>query len=266
MITTPGNDDRTDEYCAADPHAAEIRKALLDLERKAHATGWDGPDSRPRIFALHLHKDRPQVRVQWADQFNSQLKAIAEANGGNIGSAIEHIAEIADTCAQYMRSGSVPDRLAATLPQSVVDLMAEARERGMFDGDLMGDGDYRFHGYGIRTEAWGARATAEDADAVHRAAEQRAIHRRPDRIELRYVLLPARDGILWIVERARGQRQASSTIALPESSTSGFAGQIVHGLSRMSNAVAANPVPIWPADNDRWRNRRDCNRNAPTNG
>lgn len=245
---------RTDEYCATNPQAGVIRRTLLTLEKRAHRTGWDGPDSRPRLFQLDAHRDRPRVRTHWARPFTTMLETVCAGNGGNVGAGMRALAEHSEATSELIRTGVPPGDWGLRLTPEALAGLTEANEwyrklraamvAGQdLAGPIHGDPAYRFHGYGFRAETWFAVA---DSDDVRRLAEAHQLDRYEHAREARVVYYMGRDGVLWFVVRHRGHRP-SAVMYLPESDDP-HVGLIAHGLSRMVNAGVNNPGPIWPDD------------------
>lgn len=240
---------RTDAYCAARPQAAAIRALLLDLERRAHATGWDGPDSRPRLFQVDV-PDRPDpagaagglVQCSWCDWFTSCVKLLCDTNGGNVGAAMTRLAEVSEAGAQIMRTGTVPEGWEDAGGLDLAGQYPALVAAGQTGQDLgRGGRGWRLFGYGFRAEFW---TSIGDIPGARESAHRHELHTFAHRQEARMLFLACRDGLIWTATRVRGGRPLV-VMQLPEADD-GHRGLIVNSLSRMVRAVVNNPVPVVP--------------------
>ncbi len=230
--------ERTAAYCAGNPQAAATRALLLGLERRAHATGWDGPNSRPQLFQLNVQDaDSRTLRHSWCDGFTAMLRMLVDANGGNVGAGMVTLAETCEAATQIARSGTVPDGFPVEAAAAVAGEYPALMAAGAAGDDLAGrDAGWRMFGYGFRAECWLA---SDDSPGARQAAERHELHTYAHRREARVVYLAGRDGTTWVVTRHRGARPYA-VVQLPESDT-GHRGLIVNSLGRMVRAAVNKP-------------------------
>lgn len=210
-------DPFTDNYCATNPQAANIRDMMFDLERRAHATGWDGPDSNPRVFAVAAHPNVPDVDSLWADPLTEHLHTLTEQFNGNVGQALQALA--ADHEDMRRKGAFPPDQ----------DVLPPA------------DNGWRFHGLGFRCEAWGT--LSDDPQGIEMALHHR-LNEYAGRTELRTVYFYDRDGNFWTVSRIRSGSPYIQVIPHDGHPDLDSMGMIGNALSRMVNAIIPDPVPV----------------------
>lgn len=234
---------RADDYCAEHPQGAAIRATLLDLERRAHATGWNGPDSMPRLFALNGRRRGNAVDHRWWDDFTLIVRLVADANDGRVGNGLQFLANHCENVTHLMRTGEVPKDWARDSEQLNEDpVVRKAREHFAGMKGFAGDDDHPFLGFGMRHEAFGLLASKSDGE-LQRYADEHRIHQHPQRVEMRLVTFVGSDGLLWWMQRLRGERPVVA-LYMPEGDMR-QGGLVVNALSRMVNAVSANTIPVW---------------------
>jgi hypothetical protein len=235
---------RTDQLCLVDAQAASIRHNLLEIERKGHATGWDGPNSDPRIFQIDAHHTKPDIVLNWCETYTNQLGSLCETVfDGNVGKSLSELARLWTILADFFRTGEAPDSLTGDIIRAFGNSIGRP-DIGP-DRDLLGNRcqrGYRLHGLGLRTEAWAAADSAEEIAKL--AASGRPLSEYIGRKEMRAVWYSARDGSMWTVVRQRGERPWSAQV--PNGTSLGIGGDVANALSRFVNALASTDVPIVP--------------------
>lgn len=240
----------TQKLCAEDPLQEAVRARLVDLERQAHTTGWDGPDSRPRIFQLDAHSEKPIVDHSWLADFNYMLRHMCDnLFDGNVGLAMQGIARHVEEVTYFARTGQTPPSwdgidegaLSSVRASPAMADMQTAAQRGL-DLHPAARRGFKLHGFGVRAEGW---AAADGSEKARRAAAERKLDKYPNRREMRFVMFVARDGRLWNVMRTRGELPA--VIQTPLESKR-FEGNVVQGLFRLLNSGLADPAPSSLAD------------------
>lgn len=226
------DDTATRLRCAHDAKAAAIRDHLLRLEAEGEAAGWNSATAHPRLFEVSRGVGA-HYAVRWGGELNRVLDMLCDIFEGNVGLAIVQIAATAERIGTLMRRGA--DEIHDDYAPGVSDLYT------CLDG-------YAFDGWGLRTEMWGAMrevpASASAAE-VFEELERVKPEDHPDRMEARAVFYAARDGLFWTCYRRRGGEPV--VIAhLPEAEDGGIVGNVGHGLTRLTGAIAANPVRVMP--------------------
>jgi hypothetical protein len=236
--------ERTDQLCARDHKLAAIRKALVELERKAHATGWDGPDSRPSLFQLSVRDTQPVtlgcVVASPLPVLNETVRTVMECTNGHLPTAMDFIArgaiEISDIAQGKPIDMGMPNDV-----RHHVEAIRERHGRGRALADVPRGFD--FYGYGLRSEAWmidGHRDNETDLAM----ARNRQLHRHPRRREMRVVAFVGSDGLCWQVQRIRGEHPFSCMFRAEDDLH--HRGAIYHNLSIMVNACGTTTIPIIP--------------------
>jgi hypothetical protein len=224
--------DFVDDLCARNTLAARTRILLLRLEKQGHKLGWDHPDNEA-VFQVHYNPDNSNVEHQWSDAYTDIIRYVSGHNGGNTGGSFQALAEIVEEGVSGELEPHLPSRLRGVLPRS-------APGTDLWPGKRTG---WRFYGYGYRSEGWMVQGHMDEE--TERLSRVRQLDQHPDRVEIRQICLAARDGLLWWVHRIRGE-EPTVHAELPESDGP-MGGNIINGLSRLTNAVAANPVPVRAA-------------------
>lgn len=224
-----------DELCARDTRAARTRMLLLRLEKQGHKLGWDHPDV-PGVFQVHDNPRSGHVEHHWSDPVTDIIDIICERNGGHVGNAFLTLAECYEALVQGRFNAYLSPDLRRALHAS------QATGADLWPGERPG---WRFYGYGFRCESWMVSDIAAGSLASELSAEHR-LHEHPDRVETRDVWFIGRDGLVWWASRHRGE-QPTVYAQWPEADNQ-ICGGVANGLSRITNAVAGNPVPVLPAD------------------
>lgn len=200
----------TDLMCSLSPTLTATRRVLLAVEAQGHAAGWDGPDAKGRMFLLDHRRGEPEVRTRQADNYTHSLHAIARRIEGNVHGAM------------------------LLMGETLRDLRAGRNDLG--GSPPLG---WAFHGVGLQAESWFTFATAEQVRGGMRPSQQ------PDRAEIRVVYASTVDGLFWTCIRQRDGEPFACAQTHEDNATA--AGGIVRGLSLMTQAMAALPVPAMPA-------------------
>lgn len=239
----------TAKLCAENPLAAKVRHELLEAERKAHATGWDGPNAQPMIFQIDTHPDKADVELTWIDAYTEMLHVLCDRHDGRVGHAMRAMAEHYEQTSEFLRTGEMPrawDGLDPAWLDAVKsldfwgDLHAAAARGADTSGPRTRKKGFQFYGLGLRHEAW--QAIAEESAMRELYDSGKNLSHFPGRTELRCVYLQARDGHLWQVVRER--RKAPEAICFQADSP--FTGLMLNALSRLVNAVVGEQVPVVP--------------------
>lgn len=240
---------RTDQLCIDEPQAASIRHNLLEIERKAHATGWDGPNSGPRLFQIDAHPVKATVELSWCETYTEQLNSMCDTVfNGNVGAALSELARLWGVLAGFVRTGEAPDSITGDIIRMFQDRIRNSSDLLDFGpgsdllGNRCGKRGYRLHGLGIRTEAWGATGASPELARLAASGESIADHASAK--EIRMVWYAARDGSMWTVMRGRGERPWCAQV--PHGMNLGIGGDMVHALSHFVDALASTDVPIAP--------------------
>lgn len=223
--------ERTRRECAGDPVAAATRSALIKFERDLHRGGWNTLRT-PLMFSVDRHRSHNRVWIEAERDATASLGQQLALQGGHVGRALCERAELAE----IVRSGGA-------LPNGV---MVPPWPDG--DAVVPDDPSRIFYGYGVCTEDWFATSGENRADrkALNAFARDHSLHTHPNAVDARSVHLACRDGRNWFCGRVRGAAPfVYSWTSLDEDGE--HAGLIFHALSRMTNAVADNPVLIVPA-------------------
>lgn len=242
---------KTDAACHGKPVLVNLRNVLLETEQKAHATGWDGPDARARLFIIYRERASNGIGLGWADLWNSLLPHLMRAGNSNLGKSLRAIAEAAEMIRGASR-GDFSDLPAwmshDPLSRPILDDMIRRAQRGedLHSPQLKG---FEVFGYGVRFEAWSAHSAPRDEEGaaeLHRASRARTIYQRPDRIETRIIHAVTRDDRSWLLTRYRGFRPFVHLFGQGDDSYVG--GGVPNALSRLLAATVASPVTIIPND------------------
>lgn len=223
-----------EDLCARDTLAARTRMLLLKLEKQGHKLGWDHPDV-PGIFQVYYNPRTGHVEYHWSDATSSSVAYVSKRNGGAVGEALVTVAAAYERMAAGEMDHHLPPELRGEFTR---------KEAG---SDLWGNGrpGWKFYGYGIRCESWMVSAGDDDIEVDEYTAQHRP-DEHPNRFETRDVWFAARDGLVWWVSRRRGSSPVVHA-QHPESDIT-MTGGIANGLTRMTNVVAGNPVPVIPAE------------------
>lgn len=245
--------ENTRQLCLQNPHAAQVRKTLMrELRRRADAGLWTGRAANAKLFQVDTCDDAYQVELTWSPTrgFQGILDTALEATGGNTGLSMRYLAEHVEKFSEALRTGKdllhdVPAEDRERLTQLRMDravtecLIRDVAEAGedLAPGASPG---YTLYGYGLAAVAW--RASGSRAEEL---ARSRRLWAAADARDCMTVQLVGRDGVLWTAEMDRG----GSPIALAWLPEEGRRiGDVVNGLSRLTNATCTSEVPIWPAD------------------
>lgn len=254
--------DRVDARCADDPHAEQLRQLLLDAERRAHATGWGGPNAPPRLFEVHEHRDKPEFSLRWPSALQAFFLRFAPPGAGvSVSKALIACAETMESATATTMRGDVPDEAVAwmarakgTSEQAVREWLQGLRVAVASGGDLLQSPEpsgYRFHGLGLRTEGTGIVGCYDEDEISQVFARRRRgmpVADMPESTELRFVYYVARDGLTWSVMRVRGGTP-QCVFQMPESDAQ-HVGAVPHALGRMVNTLISNRIPVLPAGLD----------------
>lgn len=239
-MTSPGSYVRVDaaaeaataRRCDTDPNFLGIYRMLEKVEGDAHRRQWNHPDNTGTLFQV-IRAPRPRTDVA--------LNAVAAAGVGAswLQGGFERFCRT--------RDGNVG---AALLDVAVVcEYLRKEADKDDYHGDLEGaplEG-FETYGIGLLNEVWAVEqqaASGAEAEAIVRARGRRPTD-HPNRQEMRMLWLAGRDGIMWHAVRRRGE-QLRIAAELPDSDEPHQVGDIVHALSRITNALVSNPVPTWP--------------------
>lgn len=212
----------------SDPLADNLRTRLIKIEQQGHRAGWDSHLAKPMLFSISTYPGTTSVQHHWHDYLDTVLHTFHERTGDGSGALIR-MAEIFEGLTHPHPDDGFADARA---------VFNEIRK------DANRARSWRFHGFGIRYEAWKVGATPDDRDELIHAARNKRLNEHPQRRETRFVYFTGRDGLTWIVNRERGY-QPAVYLQRPEA-RSGHFGAIPHALSRITNVLADNPVPITP--------------------
>lgn len=217
---------KTDAECARNPTAGGIRKLLLHTERKFHQRGWDSL-RMAKIFTLERSTSTSRVSLEWADTLSSGLQDLRGNFGGALGPAM------LDVATMYEGYRIEADLLSRRLPGQ--DLMQPQ------------SADREFYGFGLIGEAWssGHEATRADRKSAQAHAHERLLDVYEHRVEGRMVQFAGRDGLCWKLQRRNGASPLVFCWRANDPDAVQF-GQLIHALSRMTNAFTWDDVPIAP--------------------
>lgn len=234
MVEPPTRHDIEDEIlaksevlCSHSLFARNIRDAVATLERQAHATGWDGPDSNLRVFRMDFNPDTEAVVTEWCDVFTNMIRFVCEEQDAPVGVAVQVWGKHFERMRREIETGTLPEGLHWPKPELGEDLVPSTL-----------DEPWKFHGFGLRTEAWMIQADP----ATYRPAAPYSFSTHPDRIELRTITYFGRDGLLWISRRERG-RDAKTYACVDKDS---YFGGLINGLSMAVASSVSNPPRIHP--------------------
>lgn len=241
--------ERADLLCAADATLAATRHTLLELERKAHATGWDGPNSRPQLFQLDIRRRARKgglIHVEYLKEFTALIRVLMDQTDGNAAYAVKTLAKIMVEVRDAVDAPNSP--WFTSLPAWAQENLRPLQERFARGEDLTdARPGYRFNGYALRSEAWMLSSVPDNADETWSTwVRPRKIHLHPERREIRFVAFVARDGLIWGVNRVRGERPFSYVFRAEDDQR--HAGAIYHGLSIMVNGATSSVIPVVPEE------------------
>lgn len=224
--------ERTRRECARDPVAAATRQALIKMERDLHRGGWNVLNT-PQVFRVDRHRLQNRVWIEPEPDITAALREQITHHKGHFGRALRERAELAE----LIRSGGALADGTVLPPWP--------------DGDAVvpEDPNRVFYGYGMCAEAWFADSTENKADekALDAFARDHALDKYPGSVDARSVYLVCRDGRKWDCGRVRGAAPRVYCWTSPDEKGA-HVGLVFHALSRLTNAVADNPVFIVPSD------------------
>lgn len=239
--STDTHNARTRQLCTEQPDQQPVHTALLHLEKGAETAGWD---TDPRLFTLRRHADTGVLRSVDMPILSEQLRLAP-------GSTSDVLLGLA-TAMEFVRAQAElpPEARKAGTEGFVAGVGVEPGATLAPDADMLGDSEgWAFLGAGLVTEAWAVLQTGNRADdrAVDAFHAERRLKDHPLRIEARQVFYCGRDGLMWQLERLRATTEVPAS---PRRTTihhhdADLTGDLPHGLSRLCNAMAGNPVPIF---------------------
>jgi hypothetical protein len=224
-------DQETEALCESTPRAAAIRDFGLEIELEAHRLGWSTPEAeRPTMFGIHAALDSHDVEWKWYEVLTVVLRAAMAHTDGDFAQSMRMLAKRAEMA----RTGGMPGtRFLTPVPP----------DRDVFQ---LQEG-WRFHGLGVRFEAW--TATDYGDGAVLDRARRGELYNYDARQESRFVYFYGRDGVLWTIHR----RRSHIPTVCAEAPGAHHAGGPLPGLSRIVNSVASEDVPIIPSADEALR-------------
>lgn len=207
------------EGCSARDYIAEqpgVAKELRRLDEEGERAGWDGPLARPWVFMLARNDRDGRVRAGGLDLITAIVHRGMEFDL-SAGDSLVRLADISEEAGVFIRTG--PDEHLITA----------------------GPG-WTLTGIGIRAEAWMLIAgDDEEYEERLRAGRERRIDKHPEKIECRFVQVVTKDGLLWWLNRRRGDEPR---VVVEELGAGLKRGNVPHGLARVLNAVLPTLVPV----------------------
>jgi hypothetical protein len=208
-----------------DPHARAVKEALLDLEERAHLTGWDAAAGRPVLFTTYSNVSGGLFEYYMNRDLTRSLQ-MGHAHCDDVGQALT----------------------------SMANLLVDLRQNGMPGGQGKGPtpagqdltskddtGMWQFHGLILLWEGWGI-TEYEGVETGLPRPEPGKLHEHPARMEYRQANMVDRNGQIWNLERRRSTLPIVNVWAPDD--PDGPTGSVLHGLSRVVDAWCGVPVPI----------------------
>lgn len=219
----------TNRLCDGDPLIAATRDALVTLEQTYQE------DDGPQLFQMDRREATAEVHIHQPESLQQMYVHLANRLDGEFGAALYQLAEWSEELAQKLRAGTAgpfaPPAVLARLAQTGHDLVSPGRA------------GFDVYGMLLVADTWMTEVDAEEAAEL--AEGKLKVRDMAGRRSLRMVVLYCRDGLAWTVTRCSDEPESTALVFPPESEDL-FAGQIIHALSRLVNAMCNNPVPVVP--------------------
>lgn len=204
---------RTNKLCAREPKMEMMRQQVLAVEMGVHMGGWD--ETPPFMFATYHKPTTNEVDGELAVPHTAVLADYLVRKGRSLGDALEAMAHVLGE----IRRGEHREKMAAMG-------LAYSGDAGVNDLLPRRDG-WDFYGHGLMWER--PRSGREPGSPTSRC---------------RSVYVANRDGLAWVCRREEGDEPFVTHHSHED--YSGPYGRVIHHLSRMTAAVAANAVPAQP--------------------
>lgn len=246
---------RTNQLCEDDPFAKSMRDTLREIERKAHATGWAGPNSSPKMFQIDHKPGTDKINLTFRDDHNYLLDGMLHHFDDHVLEATEHFVSLWEEVAAYMKTGEHPASWRTSQLRDVgLDILKGLYGQTDIVVPRIRKPGWRVHGFGMRAETlalFEAKSVAPEVLEKFQSTPNAEPDGPPlpDGIfakETRMVTYVGRDGEQWNVLRIRAkglQPIVACRINLLENQ---IVDPMAHLMSRFVGCVVNNPVPVLP--------------------